>query len=132
MKRYDGYPAVGIDENNAIRINGKLFYPVTPWGLNNASVDEWVEHDYINSVYGQGFWPDNRTVEGWGDYLDVSYDSGVRAVGPSVWEGQGPCRLRGNSDISGLAEYVAAYADHPGMMMWQWIDEPMLNGVPVR
>jgi len=45
-KPYDGIPASGIDENNAICVkNGdtaELFFPVTPFGLNNLDIDDWV------------------------------------------------------------------------------------------
>lgn len=135
-KKYAGAPKVGIDENNSIRINGKLFYPVTSWGLNNNSVDDWVNADYINTLYGQGFWgtsgPSIHSPAGWQDYLDIGHANGIKAIGPSRWDGQGDPDdhrfFKNNSDLNKLIDYVETSKNNPGMLMWQWVDEPMLYG----
>lgn len=133
-KKYDGNPKVGIDENNSIRVDGKLFYPVTPWGLNNGIVESWVNNGYINTVYGLGFWGfgangPQRTIAGWKEYIDHAQSLGAKAIGPAMWDGQGPSSYMGNADIRVIKNYVEALNDHEAMLMWQWLDEPRLYGV---
>jgi len=77
-KTYDGVPEVGIDENNAIRVNGELFFPVGPFGVNHANVAKWVDNGWINSLYGQGFWGLDRNISGWREYIDNGVSKGVR------------------------------------------------------
>lgn len=133
-KRYDGAPKVGIDENNSIRVNGKLFFPVTPWGLNNETVEGWANNGYINTVYGLGFWgfgpnAPQKNVAGWREYLDHAHSFGLKAIGPSMWDGQGPAYYMGNADLRVVRDFVTQLKGHEAMMMWQWLDEPRLYGV---
>lgn len=131
-KPYEGIPEVGIDENNAIRVNGELFFPLTPWGLNDLNFDEWID-EYINSLYVTGFWlegnnfDDQKTINSWQYYLSEAQRYGARAVGPGYWEGVGPRHYERNSDINKLKEYVNACHDNPGMLAWMWKDEPDLG-----
>jgi hypothetical protein len=126
-KAMSGAPVVGIDENNSIRVNNELFFPVTPFGLNDANVAGWVAQDYINMGYGKGFWPENFTLTGWQDYLDISAANGIRSMGPTMYEDTRTgwwC----NYDVAGLKEYVNATKNHAGLGMWSWGDEPDLGG----
>ncbi|MGC4001404.1 MAG: PKD domain-containing protein [Anaeromyxobacter sp.] len=94
-KTHDGPPRVGVDENGAVCLDGVPFFPVTPWGLNDADVGPWVEAGYVNAMYGQGFWPGTRTVAGYQAYLDAAGAAGVGVIGPASWDGMGTCSTTG-------------------------------------
>ena len=144
IKTYDGNPDVGINENNAICLNGVPYFPVTPWGLGGAgktdytTVNEWVDAGYINALYGQGFWPPPWDVDGYRAYLDHASVKSMRVIGPATkWDGRGNLKNYGEgnypftrcSDLLKLNEYVEALRDHKANLMWQWMDEPELYGV---
>ncbi len=118
-KPYNGIPEVGIDENNAIRINGELFFPITPFGLGNL---EKYAQRYINSVFGKEY-----SDITWAEYLDKTESFGLKAIGPhGEFTGYG----RSNSDPNILAEYVNSHKDHNATIMWTWGDEPYYHGIP--
>lgn len=120
------FPLVGINENNAICINGEPFFPVTPWMLYKDNMPEW-GGKYINTVYCEGYY-DTHTDSTWGDYLDAALANNIYAIGPERFDGKGPLSRQRNSDINKIAEYVESYKDHEAMLMWMWDDEPSLGG----
>lgn len=133
-KTYDGIPKVGIDENNAIRIKtddpaypeGKLFYPVTPFGLNDLLIDKWATNNYMNTLNGQGFWPRGNDFADWQRYLDYAAQYNMKAIGPGgTWTGQGT-RSR-NSNYKTVEKWVNTFKDNDSMLSWQWVDEPDLG-----
>ncbi len=136
-KTYDGEPKVGIDENNAIRVDGELFFPIGPTGLNNADITnssddyyrDWEGNGYINVLRSQGFWPTDVSVAAWESYLNVSEN--LMAIGPARWEGLVNHRdMRPywrNAYIDNLVEYVEAVKDHPATFLWNWASEPDLG-----
>jgi len=117
-KPYDGIPRVGIDENNAIRVNGELFFPVVPWLENHF---EFLANRYINAFNGQH----EYDLTAWKNFLDKAEQVDLKTSGPGYWEGL----ARQKSDPSSLTECVSDTKDHNAMLMWMWGDEPMLNGV---
>ena len=128
-KPYDGIPQVGIDENNAIRVNGELFFPVTPWGLNDMDFPKWLGKDKaINSLYGTAFWHGGgfgatKNLQSWKYYLDEAKKYNTLVLGPSGWDG-----LKGKvTSLDNLMEYVNATKDS-NILAWQWMDEPELGG----
>jgi PKD repeat protein len=135
-KPYDGAPEVGMDENNAMRVQGELFFPVTPFGLRNFEIAEWAAEKYINVLHSQGFWgmagPPVYTADGWEEYLDTGAAIGFRAFGPGGgWAFYGSDYsnyLDRNADISKIEEYVNRLKNHEGMLAWNWRDEPELGG----
>jgi len=135
-KPYDGYPKVGIDENNSIVIlkNGtpELFFPVTPWGLNNEDVIEWgVEKGYINTLLNQGYYPDVQSVNAWNEYINIGVEHGIKAIGPTSWDGKERSSTGGftrNSSIIKMKEYITASLENDAMLFWHWDDEPDLGG----
>ncbi len=126
-KPYDGYPATGIDENNSIRINGELFFPVTTCALDNTYVPTWETNNYINALHFQGYSPQNYTLSGWEEYLNIADD--IKVTGPGLWEGRADGYSWGNSDIFNLIEYVDEFKNHDKMLMWNWADEPDYHNV---
>lgn len=147
MKTYDGNPHVGINENNAICIDGTPFFPVTPWGIGGAGqtdycdVNTWVDAGYINSLYGQGFWPPPWDIDGYKAYLDHALLKSVNVIGPATrWDGRGNLLNYGTksyqfakcSELNKLSAYVDTLKNHQAQMAWQWMDEPELYGVDAQ
>jgi hypothetical protein len=118
-KTYDCIPIVGIDENNAICVNGEPFFPVTPWGLDKNMTDVWFKEKYINSLCGQG-WSTEHSLRGWEDYLDYCRVRDFKVIGP------GDEHIWGGPDINTLINYVNQTKKYPNLLMWMWDDEPDL------
>lgn len=132
-KPYNGVPEVGIDENNALRIktpgypDGKLFYPVTPYGLNDEDVIDWSNANYINSLHTQGFYPKGISLVDWNRYLNIK-DS-IKIMGPGAWDGLGSVPDKRSTNYYRLEEYVTTFKDHKNMLTWHWMDEPDLHNI---
>ncbi|MBN2157862.1 MAG: PKD domain-containing protein [Spirochaetes bacterium] len=128
-KSYNGSPTVGIDENNAIRVNGNLFFPVTPFMLNIVDIPTWKTNSYISMLNSQGF-PHDYTADGWDSYLNSSTSNGIKALGPGgSWgeliDGRYITGDGGrNSDIRIIDKYVNKSKNNPGLFAWIWRDEP--------
>lgn len=123
-KNYPGYPKVGIDENNAIRVNNELYFPVTPFGLNSVVMDDWATGEYINTLYSNGFYPRVWTPDTWLDYIEYGASFNFLAIGPSIWALGNKSR---NASIDSLKMYVNKTKDHDAMFAWIWKDEPELG-----
>ena len=136
-KTYDGEPKVSIDKNNAIRVNGELFFPIGPTGLNNANINnpsddyyrDWEGNGYINVLRSQGFWPTDVSASAWEEYISIS--DNLMAIGPARWEGlvnhKDMRPYWRNADINNLIEYVNKVKDHRATFMWNWASEPDLG-----
>jgi hypothetical protein len=125
-KPYDGAPKVGINENNAIMVGGKLFFPVTPWLLNTEEYPAWAGN-YVNSCYGEGWYPSHSTTT-WTDYVTVAEKHNLFMIGPSRWDGLGEVNYEKNANPLKIVEYVNATKSKTMMGMWMWKDEPNLGG----
>jgi len=140
-KPYNGIPRVGIDENNAIRVAGKLFFPVFPWGVGTQNELEPFKA-CINTLNGVGFNKENYPLPGFKKVLDMAHKNGLMMIGPNrgtYWpKGQNGTRfykVDGKkqrdraADLKGIAEYTEAAKNHPALLFWNWCDEPELaNG----
>lgn len=125
-KPYKGIPKIGINEFNAICINGEPFFPVTPYLGDKPKVPEWA-NKYINSTYGAGYYT-THNLSTWSDYINLSSQNGLHVIGPERWEGKGPLHYEKNSDIRKMAEYVHSSKNDNAMMMYMWDDEPNGSG----
>jgi len=121
-KPYDGIPRVGIDENNAICMEGKPFFPITPFGMPLQDAFLWTSNGYINSLC-RGPWGDNivYNVNEMKLNLDIAERLDAPFIGPESWPNK-------PSGLNTIAEYVTAFKDRPGLFMWFWHDEPNLGG----
>lgn len=135
-KPYNGAPRVGIDENNAFRVNDQPFFPVTPWLLSTGNMALWKANGYINALYAEGYYP-THTIATWTDYLTHAATYQLYAFGPERWFDLGlplqmePAHLRHfarNANIEVLTAYVTATRDLPALAAWMWLDEPDLGG----
>lgn len=123
---HNGIPQVGIDENNSIRVNGKLFFPVyAPVGTH---APYWLQNGYMNTGSDMNYLHPNftdYTIEEYSRWLDSCVKWGIRNIGPTHrWSGHySPPHGRDNDTVK-MKEYILACRSHPGVLMWQWADEP--------
>ena len=132
-KRYLGIPKVGIDQNNSIRINGKLFFPIASFMLDTSKFDKYINYAGINALNTEGYYKvhDPKT---WNDYLKKAEASKLMAIGP----GRGDYsikyapyianRWKFNNNTDRIAEYVKANKNQPALLAWIWQDEPNMGG----
>jgi len=137
-KPYDGIPKVGINEWNAICVNGDPFFPVTSFMLNKAANNE-SEPDFenfvgaINTTSTIGFYNEtpnhNHTPVQWLDYLNSSEAEGWMGIGPARGTYRGNrIRQSRNSSLNIMKDFVNATKNHNALLMWDWMDEPNLGG----
>jgi len=137
---HNGIPTVGIDENNSIRVNGELFFPIYPQLDTNDFID-WVQNGYVNTGAKMTYLPshshEDYTLKEYKDWLDVCVNQGVKNIGPATrWAGIGFNASNvpngKGSDRQIMQDYVQTLKDHSGVMMWQWSDEPDGGGTTNR
>lgn len=129
---HDGIPKVGINENNAICVNGKPFFPITTFMLDKSKFSDWPNKapfdisSCINTLYAEGYYP-VHDINSWKDYIQSGWDKGWYVAGPERWDGFNSESPR-DSDTNKLAEYVNYTKDMPGLFAWNWDDEPNTGG----
>jgi hypothetical protein len=129
-KPYDGAPEVGIDENNAFILNGNtLFFPIAPYMLNVPNIPLW--HHVSNTLHTEG-WYETHNSSTWIDYISQGNTHGMMAIGPSRWEGFLSSPYTRNSNPNALVIYVEGAKDSPGLLGWNWDDEPNMGGRYLR
>jgi len=132
-KLYDGIPHIGIDENNAIRVDGVLFYPVTSFIKSKTGEDsatEFAQRGIINTLHGEGYYKEHN-LSTFIDYLDFAESLGMLMIGPREWANTDQYRLD-NFNISNLIKYVQTTKDHNAVFMWAMEDEPNDGGGYLR
>lgn len=139
-KPYNSAPAMGIDENNAFITNGQPFFPVTSWLLGKEDMPEWKEKNYINALYGEGYY-DSHGPSTWDDYLTNAQTNGLYAFGPERWFDLGlPIPLNAsrrrhfarNASIDVMTNYITMTLNQPTLAAWMWLDEPDIGGQAQR
>ncbi|MFA5061062.1 MAG: LamG-like jellyroll fold domain-containing protein [Candidatus Pacearchaeota archaeon] len=134
-KAYSGVPKVGIDENNAIRIDGQLFFPITPFALSVYSFEEHDTKNLINSLHSEGFYarcdPPSPAGSGechdlntWTDYLDRANAYGWYIIGPATFSDVGRIYAR-NLNTNRINYFIEGTKDK-NVLAWHYIDEPDL------
>jgi len=127
-KPYNGMPVVGIDQNNAIRINGALFFPVTSWMLTCSLMNDWKARKCINTLCGEGYYP-KHNIDSWKDYLNQASSHNWYAAGGEFIGTFTTIPVR-NVDTGKIIESVTETKNHPNLLMWHLGDEPALANVP--
>ena len=70
-KTYDGIPRVGLDENNAVCVGGRLFFPLMCKGIDgDENVKKWSA--YANTLKHVGFAEKCYTPEGFQGWMDTA------------------------------------------------------------
>jgi len=141
-KPHDGIPRVGIDQNNAVCIDGKPFFPVAPWFIaDEKEIKAWDKQ--INTLNGVGFKRSGYSIAGCRAFLDLARKHNKMAIVPgrgSYWpnggkdtgtcyysDADGKKQKDRKADHAKMAEYVTALKDHPALLLWHWKDEPELD-----
>lgn len=128
-KTYDGIPKVGINEWNAICVDGEPFFPVSVFMLDDYQF--WKYTDAINTTYTIGYYDEapnhNHTPELWLRYLDSSEERGWMGAGPGRGTFAVGRNIR-NKSLELMQEFVNAAKDHNAMLLWEWADEPNMGG----
>jgi hypothetical protein len=133
-KPYDGVPRVGLDENNSVCVDGKLFFPIMCKGINReADIKKW--KPYVNTLKHIGFDPKDYTPEGFKAWLDRAEKHGLMAIGPGrglYWpNGGGVYKTKTQRDRAAIPEkqvpYIKIAREHPAFLMYEWKDEPELD-----
>lgn len=127
-KPYAGVPKVGINEHNAVCTNGVPVFPVTPFGLKDYLIPVWAQARYVNSLFNSGFGK-AFTLTNYLAYLNQSAASGtLGAIGPGRDDAWAQTAAGGRvPTLSAIEQYVVAFRNHPGVFMWNWMDEPTTN-----
>jgi len=129
-KPYDGAPIVGINENNAFILNGNtLFFPIAPFMLNVSNMPLW--HLVSNTLHTEG-WYETHNSNTWVDYISQGNAHAMMSVGPLRWEGFLESPYTRNSNPNDLVVYVEQAKDSPGLLGWNWDDEPNMGGRYLR
>jgi hypothetical protein len=125
---HDGEPTVGINENNAICVNGEPFFPVTAWVLGHSHFQDAFTVG-INALCGENNWPVVYNVSTFQTYLNDAEDEGWMVFGPiNRWDGFNST-TPALSDTTKMAAYInAAKSGYPSLLAWGWDDEPELGG----
>jgi hypothetical protein len=147
---HNGIPTVGIDENNSIRVNGELYFPVYA-PVERSISPPWMRDSLMNTTFTLDYRHLNQwdyTIADYQDWLDTTIGLGTRNIGPVArWQGIGRRQwinpetgdtviiLNGHghgNDLAIMKDYVTTFRDHPGLLMWQWSDEPDCGGTGNR
>jgi hypothetical protein len=129
-KPYDGAPEVGINENNAFILNGEeLFFPIGPCILNTSAIPLWKRLG--NLLHAEGYYP-SHTPSTWIDYLSNGNEADMMSTGPMRWDGFLDAPYTRNSDPNDIVDYVEQAKDSPGLLGWNWDDEPNMGGRYLR
>ena len=133
-KPYAGVPKVGIDENNAFCVNGKLFFPIGPYMTDpGTAIIRNIDSADITALHTEGYYP-THTTSTWTDYITQASSYNLMCMGPTrgnySW-GEDPANpycQRFNHDVDSMVKYVVSTRDKTSMMMWSWDDEPNMGG----
>ncbi len=131
-KRYSGIPKVGIDENNAFRVNGELFFPISPYMLDNGRFSTYINQAGINALNTEGYYS-THTPSTFNDYLNVANASGLMVTGPGRGDyDTNNLDVRYNFDVDRMATYVQLNKNSSALFAWNWDDEPNLGGYHLK
>jgi len=136
-KLYEGMPKYGIDENNSIWVNGKLFFPIAPYMTDKGEISMFKNNASINCLVCVGYYP-KHTPETFLDYLNTAKEYDLYVMGPhrggyeipkEEWpQGVQKNRWKFNHNPDIMREYIKKCKDHPNLLAWSWQDEPELGG----
>ncbi len=150
---HNGYPKVGINENNSFCIRNQagtgcdLFFPITAY-IHNKEFFDGGSHIINSSLNGLTYvgWYLNHNILTWKSYLDSASkvrdsDTGRTwmVIGPGRGEWSGDTdyakMINNNNNCSTPSSasdcsYVNYTKNHASLLGWMWGDEPNLHGVP--
>lgn len=152
---HNGYPKVGINENNALCLRNKtgdgcdLFFPIAPYIHNPVWFPSYNPpgshpiNSSVNSLHYVGYYPSQNLLT-WKNYLDLAQgviDSDTGKHWVVVGPGRGEYATQSGFSIKKFAtnnsncsnpssaddcSYVNYTKNHPATLGWTWTDEPDL------
>lgn len=129
-KSYPGTARVGIDENNAFRVNGELFFPIGSFMLDLSRLETHKNQANLNMFHTLGYYTEHNPTT-LSTYLSAAETNSLKVIGPgrgdyeTVWRS---ARWKYNHLPERMADYVRAGKDSLSMLTWTWQDEPNLGG----
>jgi len=132
-KDYSGVATVSIDENNSLRVNDVLYFPITPFLLDSSWMPTYRDDGGINTLQSEGYNTTHNSTS-WGIYLNQASSASLMAMGP----GRGNYAItfapsvgnswKRNHNPDTMEDYVTANKDNSAMFAWLWQDEVNLGG----
>lgn len=126
---HNGIPSVGIDENNAIRIDNVIFFPIGAFMFDAGNMDTWPAGaaipfgNVINTTVFNGYDAGGNTIATTQTYLDNAATRGWMSVLPGRWDGYSDGI--DNSTVDNVAAYVNALKTYDSHLFgYTWVDEP--------
>lgn len=117
-KPVSGIPRSGIDEDNAPCVDGvRIPFVFAPFIANKDWVEDphagWLSHSplAINTFFSKGY-----------SFPSVDFTQWA-------WDDHQLYSIQGD-DTNRIAEYVDSLKNLPGLLMYTWMDEPDLAGIP--
>ncbi|MCS7181461.1 MAG: PKD domain-containing protein [bacterium] len=139
-KHYEGMPKVGIDENNSIWVNGKLFFPIAGFFVSKSQLSDFKQKSNINCVVTTGYYREHNP-DTFNDYLKNAEKYNLMVIGPhggdyrvteKEWIKYCPevqvDRWKFNGVPERMIDYIRKNKNQPNLIAWSWLDEPNLGG----
>ena len=125
-KPYGGPPLVGIDENNALCVEGKPFFPVMSFGLHSRSIKPWLAANRINTLMSVGFGAPNYRIPAWSSFLNTAGRAGTRVVGPlrgHYWPHNGYKKIMEANELGNFDPNTIPEPNGPGTVWYSGPDK---------
>lgn len=118
---------VYLNENNALVKDGKLYFPISAWMLDDAKIPLWKSGGYINSGFMTGTL-DNDVASEWHRYVTSMGKNELDIIGTCRWPNKGKSGNRRNANADSFLEYVKVAKNESNMIAYCWEDEPNIGG----
>lgn len=115
-KAYDGIPAVGINEWNAICVDGDPTFITSAYTLHYGRFNDYSTE--FNALYQMGTYS-NYTPASWLSFVDTAASKGWTAIGPGKGSHIGDRHQR-NTSLAEMQNYINAAKNHNSMQIWDW------------
>jgi len=121
---FDVNMLVSIDEDGFILLDGKRFFPISPFALNKSKIADWA-FKYCNILYGTDWandGPEHSSV-----YMTLGQEFDMITFGPmhdDRWTNGDGTRPVTSADITG---YINGLKNHPGNGFWSFLEEPIFK-----
>ncbi|MDP2877520.1 MAG: PKD domain-containing protein, partial [Holophaga sp.] len=129
-KPYAGIPTWGINEWNAICLNGRPTFPVTPYMTDLGVMPTYKANGIINMLHTMGYY-NTQNPAAWVDFLSKAKAQDWPVIGPGrgSYMARANGRFSRNVRLSELQQYIqASAADDSQIALWHWEDEPNMGG----
>ncbi|WP_171631396.1 carbohydrate binding domain-containing protein [Paenibacillus plantarum] len=107
-----------LPENGPVSVEGQPFFPVIAY---HANVEDYpyLKDIGINTVQGKN----TTSTASMELLLDTAHANGLKVLAPLYWD----MKVKENYELT--RELVTALKDHPALLGWMIMDEPVLHGI---